>query len=140
MSYATQQNLIDKFGEREILQLSDRAGTGAIDSGVVAAALAAADAQVDSYIGKRHRLPLAETPPRITDVAADIAYFKLFRNDPPEYVRTAYEDAMKFLRDVSRGEAVIEYGVGGEEPAPAGDVVLTSGPERTFSRDKLEGF
>ena len=140
MTYATQQQLIERFGETEITQLSDRDRNGAIDSNVVARALADADALIDSYVGKRHALPLAETPPRIAGIAADIAYFKLFRNDPPDYVRTAFEDAMKALKDISNGAAVIELGTGGTEPARDGDVVLTSGADKEFGRDKLAGF
>jgi phage gp36-like protein len=139
MSYATLQNLQDKFGPDEILQLADRDADGMIDAGVVEKALADADALVDAYVGKRHDLPLEETPPRVADVAAEIAYFKLFRGDPPEYARKLYEDAMRFLRDVASGAAVIEI-AGGIEPARDGQVVLADGPARTFDRKSLKGF
>lgn len=140
MTYASQQDLIERFGEDEIRQLSDRDRDGTIDAAVVARALADADALIDSYIGKRHKLPLEQTPPQIASIAATIAFFNLFRNDPPEYVEKANEAAQKFLKDVSQGHAVIEFAVTGEEPPRDGQVVLTSGPERVFSRDKLGGF
>lgn len=40
MSYCTQADLIKRFGEAEITQLSDRAGEGDLDGAVIAGAIA----------------------------------------------------------------------------------------------------
>lgn len=138
MAYATQQDLIDRFGEEDILQLADRDEDGAIDAAVTAKALADADALIDGYVGKRHDLPLAQVPPLLTRLAVDLAYFFLFRTGPTEDARKAYDAAQRFLRDIASGAAVLD--VAGSEPARDGQVVLAAGPTRVFDRDTLKGF
>ncbi|KQQ85847.1 hypothetical protein ASF65_04740 [Aureimonas sp. Leaf324] len=79
MSYASLQDLIDRFGDRELIQLTDRTNRPAsvIDQTVVGRALADADALIDGYVGKVHALPLAAVPPALVKTAADIARFYL---------------------------------------------------------------
>lgn len=138
MSYATQQNLVDRFGERELIELTDRSEPpqGTVDAGVVAAALAAADSLIDSYVGRRYDLPLASVPAQIATVAGDIARYELHTDAPPERVVSARDAALRFLRDVAAGNAVLD--VGGEEPAASGDNVLTSGDDRVFTKDSMK--
>ncbi len=140
MSYASQQNLTDRFGNDELLQLTDRATppTGTIDATVVAEALADADAIIDSYIGKRYDLPLASTPIRLIAVGCDLARYSLYKDDPTETVAARHTDAIKWLRDISTGAAVLD--VAGSPPAAAGDQVRISAPARTFTKTTLGGF
>lgn len=137
MSYATQQDLIDRFGERELIELTDRAEppAGTIDANVVAKALADADALVNSYIGRRYKVPIAEVPDVIRRAAADIARYYLFDDRPTEAVRRAYEDTVKFLSDISNGKAVLD--VAGAEPEGAPSGIVTNEPVRTFTPDSL---
>ena len=69
MGYVTQQQLVDRFGERLLLQVADRADppAGTINADVVARALADTDAMIDGYLAGRYILPLAATPPLLTD-------------------------------------------------------------------------
>lgn len=139
MSYATQQDLIDRFGQRELIDLTDRAepATGVIDPVVVAAALTDADELIDSYVGKRYDLPLTTPPPRLVKIAADLARFYLYEDRVTEAVQNAHDTALAFLKDVSAGRAVLD--VGGDEPASvAGPEV--SGPDRLFSRESTRGY
>jgi phage gp36-like protein len=139
LPYATQQNLVDRFGESEIRQISDRDGDGVADAAVIAKALADASAEIDSYIGKVYALPLATVPARVVDLAQDIALYKLFPSNPPDDVRTRYEDARRFLETVAKGLAVLPD-LEGALPAPNAAGVEVSGPDRTFSRDSMKGF
>jgi phage gp36-like protein len=135
--YATQQNLVDRFGEAEIKQIADRDGDGAIDAGVVAKALADAEAEIDSYIGNVYQLPLASVPARVVDLAQDLALYKLYASNPPEDVVRRYRDAIRFLEAVSAGKAVLP-GLDGAPPPSAGAGVAVSAPERVFTRDTLK--
>ena len=67
MAYATQSDLVDKFGELELIQLTDfdTPAAGGIVASRVDAALARASGVVDSYLAARYQLPLAEVPPAI---------------------------------------------------------------------------
>ena len=71
MTYASQQDLIDRFGETELKQLTDRDLDDAIDAVVVEQALADADKTIDAYIGRRYDLPLASTPALLIGLACD---------------------------------------------------------------------
>jgi phage gp36-like protein len=136
VSYATQQDLIDRFGNAEILALADRDGDAAIDAAVMSGALADADSEIDGYLAKRYGLPLASVPDRLKRVAADLARFNLHTNDPPEYVQKAADDARRWLRDVANG--LVELGV--DPPPTATGGAEVQGPGRLFDAASLKGF
>ncbi len=143
MTYAAQQDLVDRFGQLELIQLTDRTNRPptTVDAAVVGRALADADALIDGYVGKVYDLPLSPIPPVLTKMAADVArYFlhgKAADKDGP--VARAYDQAVAWLKDVSRG--LVKLDVAGEEPAqPGGGTVRASGPDRVFSRQSLRGM
>lgn len=141
MSYATQADLVDRFGINMMLMLADRDDppAGEIDAAVVARALADADAAIDGYLKGRYLLPLATTPPLVRDLAQAIAVYKLHRDTVSEKVRRDYEDAIKSLRDISNG--VIRLDVAGVEPDSSGaSGVQFSDRPRDMTPDNMKGF
>ncbi|MFH1796270.1 MAG: DUF1320 domain-containing protein [Pseudomonadota bacterium] len=143
MTYAVKQDLVDRFGEKELRQLTDRTNVPptTIDDTVVGRALADADGLIDGYIGKKYSLPLAEVPPMLTKVAADLARYYLHGKaaDKDSPVTAAFNQAVAWLRDVSKG--LVELGNGAIEPeAAGGGSVKTSRPNRVFTRDTMGGF
>ncbi|MCR5855992.1 gp436 family protein [Mesorhizobium sp. J428] len=143
MTYAVKQDLIDRFGEKELRELTDRVNRPptTIDDVVVGRALADADGLIDGYVGKRYALPLAEVPPMLTKTAADLARYFLHGKaaDKDSPVTAAYNQAVAWLRDVSKG--LVELGNGAIEPqAAGGGSVKTSRPNRVFTRDTMGGF
>ncbi len=136
MTYAAQQDLVDRFGEQELIQLSDRANVGSIDAAVIGKALADADELIDSYIAARAALPLATVPARLVRVAGDVARYYLHADAPTEQVRRAYTDATAWLRDVSLGKATLgDDGVSAAAPVDA--TVEFVGDDRQFTRSGL---
>lgn len=105
MPYATQQDLVDRFGAEELIQLTDRTNANAIDATVVARALADADAKIDSYVASRYALPLPSPQPALLPVACALARHSLYGNRENEAVQTAYRDAVRFLEAVAAGKA-----------------------------------
>ncbi|HIE4894535.1 TPA: phage protein Gp36 family protein, partial [Yersinia enterocolitica] len=51
--YATRQNMVDAFGEKECVALTDRNFTGQIDDHVIVVKLTQASAEIDSYLAGR---------------------------------------------------------------------------------------
>jgi phage gp36-like protein len=142
MAYATQQDLVDRFGEQELIQLSDRADTptGEVGVAVVARALTDAAELIDGFLAGRYALPIASPPPVLTQLACDIARYKLHQNLPPELVRTNYQDALRQLKQIADGDFVLQAaGVGAAEAPDHGNAVV-SGPGRVFSRKTLGSF
>ncbi len=141
MSYATQADLETRFGAEELVALTDRAGGGAIDGSVVERALADAVALADSYLARRHTLPLASTPPALRPVVCDVARYKLHEDAPTEEVRRRYEDALAWLRDVAVGRVALEAAAPGSSTTPG----LTPAPvaaaqQANFTGEDTRGF
>jgi phage gp36-like protein len=108
MTYATQNDLATRYGERELVQVTDKARppAGIVDAAVVADALRDADAEIDARVGIRYVVPLPDPVPSIVvDTACRIARYKLHEDKATEKVRKDYEDALKFLADVAAGRA-----------------------------------
>lgn len=143
MTYATKQDLIDRFGETELRQLTDRTNRPAstIDDTVVDRALTDAAALINGYLAKVYSLPLASTPAVLTRVAADVARYLLHGKaaETGGPVARAYDQAVAWLRDVARGTVQLEVG-GTPAAATGGGQVRTTGPDRTFTRDSLRGL
>jgi len=103
--YTTQAEMEARFGTRELLALTDRASppAGAIDPAVVAQAITDADAEIDSYLNGRYKVPLPVVPNVVKRISADIARYRLFDDKATEEVATRYKDALAWLKDVARG-------------------------------------
>lgn len=139
MTYASQQNLTDRFGEDELIQLSDRANTGLINSTVVARALADADAEINGYLSTRYTLPLSSVPEVLVVIACNIARYRLDNRDPREDIVTRYKDAIKYLKDVVSGEGSLGVDSSNARPATNNSVQMSS-TKPVFRRADSEGF
>jgi len=131
MTYCTRQNLIDEFGETELIQLTDRSGAGAIDSAVLDRAIARADRTIHRYLGGRQVLPLDADD--VVDLAADIARYYLYEDHAPEQIRKRYEDAVAQLKAMARGELAVADSAGTPAPQSNGAEIQSGG--WVFGRD-----
>lgn len=136
--YATKQDLIDRYGERELIELTDRVAGEAIIDAVVDHALADADAMIDAYIGARYVLPLPTTPTVLNGTACDIARYRLHEDTPSDAVRVRYEQAIKLLVALSRGDAKLDIAGTAPPASPGGPHVATG--ERVFSAASLRDY
>jgi phage gp36-like protein len=141
--YATQQDLVDRFGEEELIQLTDRTNipVSTIDPVVVGRAIDDASALIDGYLQKVLALPLSVVPPVLSKSASDIARYYLHGKaaDKDSPVTRAYNEAVGWLKDVSKG--LVQLSAEGEAPkAAGGGTVKASAPGRVFTRDSLRNF
>lgn len=141
MTYATQQNLIDRFGQVELIQLTDRGTppTNAIVSAVIDRALADADGEINAYVSAKYPLPLDPVPAVLERIACDIARYFLYDDRATEQVTQRYKDAIKFLQGVANGSASLGTDSDGDAPA-AGGAAQYSAPTRVFTQDTLRDF
>ncbi|WP_028574353.1 gp436 family protein [Desulfonatronovibrio hydrogenovorans] len=137
MPYCTVQDLIKRFGESEMIELTDREHSGEVDHDVAQRALDDAAAEVDGYLGSRYSLPLSEPPAVLSRVTADIARFRLHDTLATEEVRKRYEDARQFLEHVARGK--ISLGVTPPPETSTGSPRVRKGV-RVFGSEDMEGF
>lgn len=130
MNYATPQDLIDRFGERELVQLTDP-DLLAVQTEAVERAIADAQALADGALGCVYRLPLPGClkpepteldplaqvlvpPPQLTRIVCDVARYYLYKDLAPEHeVALRYKAAAKELADIAQGKAVLACPWGG---------------------------
>jgi phage gp36-like protein len=141
MPYATQADLEARFGQRELIQLTDRAipPTGAVDGAVLNAALADADARIDAYLQGRYTLPLADAPAILVQLASDIARYLLQDDRATDEVRRRYGDAIRYLEQVAAGKVSLSPAPGGET-AVSSDAPQYSSAPRVFSAETLGDY
>lgn len=133
MSYAIAADLIARYGETEIIQLSDRLGDGILDAGVVDQALADAGAVIDGYLSGRYALPLLPVPAILVGYACDLARERLYKDAAPEIVVKRADDARRFLALVGQGKLSL-----GVTPEPVHDTVVHFEPgQKVFGREAL---
>jgi phage gp36-like protein len=93
-----------------------------IDSATVTAAIDAACATADGYLASRYEFPFTQPGTDLKQACADIAGYRLasthgYSNDGDDSdIRTRYEDAIAWLRDVSKGLVTLDKVT--QSPAP----------------------
>ena len=107
MSYATVTDLVVRFGEQELVQLTNWTGAGVIDVAIAQQALDDAEAEINGYLAVRHTLPLASVPPLLARIACDIARYRLWDDRASEEVRMRYEDARRVLEAIAAGRVTL---------------------------------
>lgn len=148
--YITQQDVIDAYGQNRFALLADHDNDSATDDDMAAAAIAGAEAEIDSYVGHRFAMPLpgivSNVDPSLNTVpenirlrSVDIAVYRLAKDHDQltKERRARYDDAIKWLRALSKGQVSL-----GLDAAPAsrdGGVVRT-GPDRTHQLDDTSGL
>lgn len=140
MRYASQQDMIDRFGEEELITRTDRADRsepppGKIDTRVLNKALSDAADLIDGYLAGRYALPLTVTPPLLTQIACDLARYDLYDADMQVHVSDRWKVAIRTLEKIADGKIVLQ--VAGAEPRQETSGILTAGPKRVFTSAKL---
>jgi phage gp36-like protein len=124
-----------------LAQQTDRAAppAGMVDAAVVDRALADTDAMIDGFVAARYRLPLAEVPSLLADLAQAIAIWKLHRYAPDPKIEADYRDARRTLEAIAAGG--VRLPVAGIEPAgTGGSGARITDRERPFTEANLKGF
>ncbi|ENO98600.1 hypothetical protein C667_02808 [Thauera phenylacetica B4P] len=121
MKYATLADMVTRFGQTELVQLTDtlHRPPSTIDTTRVQIAIHDAQMEVDSAIGRIYRLPLAGcvrppvppatepsvvAPPQLTRLTCDIARYFLYDDAAPENeVVRRYKQARATLDDLASG-------------------------------------
>jgi phage gp36-like protein len=139
MTYAALEDLIERAGETEILQVADRDGNDAPDPDVIEAALVHADNIVNGYVAHRYGLPFVQTPDLVRTWATSIARYYLHRDGAPDQVKDDHKEALAALKDVARGMISLPDAAG-QEPQQTQGVHMAIHPDEVFTRQKLAGY
>ena len=110
--YITRDELIDRFGQREIERLENNIN----DPQAVQTAITDAVDVVNGYLSAAEALPLPMIPASVKRVAAVMVRYYLYKDKPTEQVRTDYEDAIRWLEQVSSGKIKLILGIEQDKP------------------------
>jgi phage gp36-like protein len=113
-SYATPQDMLDEFSEREMLAIADPDETGAVDAARVQNALNKASEQIDFSVGQRCALPLVMMSPSVASflkqLCLDIARYRLTGSGgvtATDEVKDRYKEADEKLGKIACGKIVV---------------------------------
>ncbi|WP_151834594.1 gp436 family protein [Acinetobacter junii] len=101
--YATRDDMVKRYSLTEVSQLERYLSGGES----VEAAIADAGSIIDGWIGARYAVPLEYPPDNIKIFVCDIARYLLWKSKASEEVRRRYDDAMSYLKGVSKGTNVL---------------------------------
>lgn len=139
--YAQPQDFIQRIGELQTLQLTDRNGMGEIDHNLLALALSDSSSQMDGYLSARYRLPLSAIPQNLTRICCDLARYRLSSMSDvaiTDEIIERYKLSLKELELLASGK--IALGLPELETDESNDgresaVQFFNGNNRVFSRD-----
>lgn len=136
-TYCSKQDLIDRFGEAELVERTDRTNlppTTIVDA-VLDRHIGDAEALANSHLAARYLLPLSVTPPELTAIVADIARYKLWGTSAEKdgAVDRAYRDALAWLQAVAKGLVVLSVGSTDVPAAAPSHGVAFGGRTKVFS-------
>lgn len=141
MAYVTLDQLQKSFGQAEILQLTDRNRTGAVDMDVLQRAIDDVTAQIDSFLAGHYVLPLSNIPANLVRIAADLVRYQLYDIKVNDLVKQRRDDAIEYLTKVSKGLVILGADqTGGPVRPDAGGGVKSIAPGRIFTDESLSGY
>lgn len=164
MNYASVQDMVDRFGEPEMIQLTAGADATAVGTAKAEQALGDAQAWADGFVGRVYRLPLAGcakpaptpenpaavqyvAPPQLTRAVCDVARYYLYDDVAPEHeVYIRFKAAERELAAIADGKAVLACPWGGAPgvllagDAPGEAEVYHGFSTRQISDDAIAGY
>jgi phage gp36-like protein len=125
--------LIAVGGEKRLIEFTDHAHIDEVNDDVLNAAIAEADAWIDSFCQKRHVVPFNPVPEVIKRMAAAETKYVLMRNlgQITTEEATAHDQRHVWLEAVSRGHAT----PGGDPPPPKSSSVKATVVDRDSTED-----
>ncbi|BAE73598.1 hypothetical protein SGGMMB4_00794 [Sodalis glossinidius str. 'morsitans'] len=114
--YASEQDLRVRYIGPLIERLVDGRSDEAAARQKVSQALTDASALMDSFIAARYALPLSVVPSVLKQHACTLAFYYLNDERATEQTRQSYQDALRWLEAVKKGE--LPLGVDSDNQAP----------------------
>ena len=143
--YATVANMIERFGELEMIRLSvqDDRTAEAVNAAKIEVALADGGALIDDYLRKRYEVPVASAPASLVRANCVLARYDLAqgeRTNPTEEMRLARKEVIAWLEGLSNGAVTIDAPASGQGIGGGAGGARTSDRGRTFSDRSLRGW
>lgn len=139
--YCTPAQMIDMYGEADLIALTDRAGVGTLDTSVLERALEDAAAEIDMYLATRYQLPLSTQPRPLVRLAALLARDNLAPGigQVDEQWKAQVEGARRTLREIAAGRISLGVDAQAQSAQESDGAQMVSGG-RIWDRDDSQGY
>jgi phage gp36-like protein len=138
--YASLSDATELYGDEYVVTSVDRDSDGEADTSAFGSALDKASSEIDTYLAKRYETPVSPAPEFLKQICIDIA---IYRSSPglerTDEKRERYNDAIRWLRDVSAGKATLATAVEAEDEASE-DLPQSTAETRLFTRNSLRSI
>lgn len=113
MAYASVADMIDRFGQAEMIRMTtpDGAEMVGVVSEPIDRALDDASALIDTWLRKRYRMPLTVAPPEIRRACCLLARYDLSTGGgrtPADQTVKEREETIAWLRSIGAGNALLD--------------------------------
>lgn len=142
MTYASVSQLKAVIPARDLELLTDFEREGDSAAWRLVQALEDATAEINSYIAKVVKRPLADPPHILTVICRDLAVHRLYLNLGHEMtsLNKVRQTWIEKLKSVQSGESALGDDGDGPDVVTSPGVAMTDGPERHLTRDSLRGY
>lgn len=141
MPYTTAQQLTDRFGLDELIQITnptDPTAT-AVNAVKLDGAVADIDALIDAKLQARYTLPMLTVPLVLSNVACDLVRARLYDDRIPERLAERERAALKLLDQMASGQMALGLdAVAQATPTTDGPQFFSAG--RVFGPDSLADY
>lgn len=129
MPYATQQDMLARYGMPRLVQLTDVnvPMTGELVTAVLDARLADASAEIDGYLVGRVTLPLASPPEVLKLLCCRLAYALLLGSAASDADLAELKAARDYLKSVAKGDIPLTPPDQAPAAPGAGSVIFSAG-------------
>jgi phage gp36-like protein len=144
MSYCTESDILERFDEEELVELTNDDPNGQnVNSTVITDAIADADSEINGYCQKWYEIPLDPVTNLIKKLSIDISIYNLYSRRPngamPEIVKERYDNAVKTLNMISQQKVLL--GADTLNPVDAaGSRGHFESNDRIFNRDDMKYY
>jgi phage gp36-like protein len=138
-AYATQPDIVARYGPNALLMASDRDDDQKQDTDTVAAALDDATGEINAWISARYDLPLSEVPAVLVECCVDIAFYRLhfLHSTLTDEIKERYQQCIELMQAIAAGEASLGLD---DPPVSIGGAATMVGPPRLFTRDTMRNI
>lgn len=118
MAYATMEDLLVVESAQTLQQLTDDERAGETNAELVGSAIAAADAEIDGYLRRRHPiLPLSPVPAIIREASCVLTLARLYSRRRGDALPGTLRDDVKRAREILADVADGKIDLGADTPA-----------------------
>ncbi len=134
MILVTKTAMVERFGQRELVELTARDGGADIDDAVLNPVMIDAADMVRMHLQTRYDMVTPSfTPPVLVRITCDITRYLLSAERATEEVNTRYKNAIKLLEGIASGRAHLGLPTApSSAPTAGGSMQLAAPPSRDW--------